>query len=344
MTALTLMMGGALAALVGTVLSDLVSEEIRRRLDLVPRRLVRLAARRLPASVREERVDEWCAEIDVILAQRGATRLPITRLTIGVRFALGLFVAVPSMQPPMATSRRWSVRPAVMVGGVVVAVGLFELAVAQPVLAVLICEGAAVVVALRIALPAVARSRPATLAVTPTALLFLVDIARRLEGGGLPTWVGIATTGILMWQPYLVLRFLRTLPGLWRVGVSVICALTCWTTVLSPRPLSLEALLAGPGVLGILLLVLGASAVAAAMRQPSFTARYPLLMTGAGTTLLAVSVFNIIAGAMPGGSLAYVLASRVTALVALCAFLAVVRTPRWVRLLTETPQTPVSRI
>jgi hypothetical protein len=346
MTKLGLLVFGALAAVFGTVVGDLVSEEIRRRLDQVPRHLVRVAARRLPPASRAERVEEWCAEIDAILARRGATRLPITRLVIGVRFAAGLFAAVPSMRLPAAASRRRSAAPVVVVAGVAAAAGLIELALTGNAISLLICEGVTVVVALRIALPAVPRSGPATLVVAPHVVLFVVDIVRRLEGGSLPAWCSIAGTTLLLWQPYFVLRFIRLLrpvPVFVRGAAVVICSVTCLLTGLSPRPLTPEILCAGPGLMGVLLLGLGMSTVVAGVRQSSFAARYLLLMTGAATTLLAISAFNIVAGAMTAGGVSYMVASRVTAVVAFGIYLAVVRTPRWIRALSETPRTPIGR-
>lgn len=82
-----------LAAITGAAAGELVSEEIRGRLDHLPRRLLRLAARRLPPSLREDLLDEWDAELHEIL--RGVEALPVTRLIRGARFALGLFRAGP---------------------------------------------------------------------------------------------------------------------------------------------------------------------------------------------------------------------------------------------------------
>jgi hypothetical protein len=81
----------AALATVGTVLGDLVSAEVRHRLDRIPMQIVALAARRLPPLVREDRAQEWAAELAAILEQRGASKLPITRLVIGLRFAFGIW-------------------------------------------------------------------------------------------------------------------------------------------------------------------------------------------------------------------------------------------------------------
>jgi hypothetical protein len=69
-------------------LGDLVSEEIRGWLDLVPRAILRLAAARLTSELREAAYqDEWLPELLYVL--RGAESRPITRLIRGTSFALG---------------------------------------------------------------------------------------------------------------------------------------------------------------------------------------------------------------------------------------------------------------
>jgi hypothetical protein len=92
-----------LATLTGTaILGDLVSEEIRVRLDRLPHALIRLAARRLPSDVREDLAEEWTAELHEIL--RGAEALPVTRLYRGTRYGLGLLRAAPSIGRDLSTS------------------------------------------------------------------------------------------------------------------------------------------------------------------------------------------------------------------------------------------------
>lgn len=80
-----------LAGVAGATLGELVSAEIRGRLDKVPFVLLRLAGHRLGHAVRGELLEEWGAELHEIL--RGAEALPVTRLLIGTRFALGLLAA-----------------------------------------------------------------------------------------------------------------------------------------------------------------------------------------------------------------------------------------------------------
>jgi hypothetical protein len=92
-----------LATLTGTaILGDLVSEEIRGRLDHLPHAIIRLAARRLPPDVREDLAQEWTAELHELL--RGAEALPITRLYRGIRYAFGLLRAAPSIGRDLSTS------------------------------------------------------------------------------------------------------------------------------------------------------------------------------------------------------------------------------------------------
>ncbi len=96
MKAVWAFLAAAVAALTGTaVLGELISQEIRGRLDQVPHGLIRLAARRLQPELREDLAEEWTAELGVIL--RGAQSLPVTRLYRGTRYALGLLRAAPSI-------------------------------------------------------------------------------------------------------------------------------------------------------------------------------------------------------------------------------------------------------
>jgi hypothetical protein len=84
--------GAAIVVLTGIAL-DLVSEEARGWLDLVPRGILRFAALRLPEGQRGAIYeDEWLPELDYIL--RGAEARPVTRLIKGTMFSVGLlFVA-----------------------------------------------------------------------------------------------------------------------------------------------------------------------------------------------------------------------------------------------------------
>jgi hypothetical protein len=83
----------ALAVLVAA-LGELVSDEIRARLDSVPFALLTAAARRLPPNQRSDMHEQaWLPELHHIL--RGDHAVPITRLIHGIRFAIGLWLAAP---------------------------------------------------------------------------------------------------------------------------------------------------------------------------------------------------------------------------------------------------------
>ena len=83
---------GFLGVLLVAALGDLVSEEIRGWLDLIPRGILRLAAVQLDQAQRETIYqDEWLPELQFAL--RGAESRPITRLILGTRYALGLLIA-----------------------------------------------------------------------------------------------------------------------------------------------------------------------------------------------------------------------------------------------------------
>jgi hypothetical protein len=87
-------------SLVGAVLvaalGELVSDEIRARLDLVPFALLAAAARRLPADQRADMYDQaWLPELHHIL--RGHEAVPITRLVHGSHYAIGLWFAAPAI-------------------------------------------------------------------------------------------------------------------------------------------------------------------------------------------------------------------------------------------------------
>lgn len=83
---------GVLAFLVLAVVGDLVSEEIRGWLDLIPRGILRLAAMQLDKAQRETIYEEeWLPELEFAL--KGDESRPIMRLIIGIWFAAGLVIA-----------------------------------------------------------------------------------------------------------------------------------------------------------------------------------------------------------------------------------------------------------
>jgi transcriptional regulator with XRE-family HTH domain len=80
--------GGLFAAAIG----DMVSEEVRDRLDQLPRAILRLAARRLNAQERAAIYDdEWLPELTYIL--QGDEARPVSRIYHGTRFAFGILIA-----------------------------------------------------------------------------------------------------------------------------------------------------------------------------------------------------------------------------------------------------------
>jgi len=103
MNASTVAALAVMAGLVGTALGELVSKEIRGRLDKVPTAVLRLAGRRLGVAVRDDLLDEWGAELHEIL--RGVEALPVTRLLVGTRFALGLLAASPRIEKELVATR-----------------------------------------------------------------------------------------------------------------------------------------------------------------------------------------------------------------------------------------------
>jgi hypothetical protein len=82
---------GVLGGLGMTAIGDMVSEEVRDRLDHLPHAVLRLAARRLDPGQRAIVYDdEWLPELTYIL--KGDEARPITRLYHGGRFTLGILV------------------------------------------------------------------------------------------------------------------------------------------------------------------------------------------------------------------------------------------------------------
>jgi excisionase family DNA binding protein len=94
-------LGGLLVIAFG----ELVSEEFRGWLDLLPRGVLWLAARRLDPMKREFIYDDgWLPELTFAL--RGDESRPITRVIKGTYFALGLFIAARKAEaiPPTVST------------------------------------------------------------------------------------------------------------------------------------------------------------------------------------------------------------------------------------------------
>jgi uncharacterized small protein (DUF1192 family) len=88
-------LGGAGTFTVMAAVGDMVSEEVRDRLDHLPHAILRLAAQRLHPDQRSVIYDdEWMPELTYIL--KGDEARPITRLYHGTRYAVGI----------LATARR----------------------------------------------------------------------------------------------------------------------------------------------------------------------------------------------------------------------------------------------
>lgn len=88
-TSIAAYVGGALMALLISVGGDMVSAEMRARLDMIPPLIIRIAALRAPRAMREDLRQEWTDEVVAIMHDRGRDRLPITRLIVGIRASLG---------------------------------------------------------------------------------------------------------------------------------------------------------------------------------------------------------------------------------------------------------------
>jgi len=96
-------LGGVASFAAMAAIGDMVSEEVRDRLDHLPHAILRLAARRLDPGLREDVYDdEWMPELTYIL--KGDEARPITRLYHGTRFALGILAAARRIARRLACS------------------------------------------------------------------------------------------------------------------------------------------------------------------------------------------------------------------------------------------------
>jgi hypothetical protein len=83
---------GVLGGLGMTAIGDMVSEEVRDRLDHLPHAILRLGARLLDQEQRAAVYDdEWMPELTYIL--KGDEARPVTRLYHGIRYAFGILAA-----------------------------------------------------------------------------------------------------------------------------------------------------------------------------------------------------------------------------------------------------------
>jgi hypothetical protein len=83
---------GLVVAVLIAAVGELVSDEIRARLDRIPLALLAAAARRLPPEQRAELYEQaWLPELQYVL--RGDEAMPITRVIHGIRYAFRLWVS-----------------------------------------------------------------------------------------------------------------------------------------------------------------------------------------------------------------------------------------------------------
>src|SRR3954452_12380547 len=102
--------------------------------------------------------------------------------------------------------------------------------------------------------------RDVTLVFLPCTLIFVIDIARRLNGGSLPVWIGITATAVLLAQPYLTVRLAARLHDVprWLDRLMVAAFLAIAVPMLfAPRPLQ-------PGHLAALVIAYFSSEIVAA--------------------------------------------------------------------------------
>ena len=83
---------GVLGGLGMTAIGDMVSEEVRDRLDHLPHAILRLAGRRLDPALRVTVYeDQWLPDLTYIL--KGDEARPVTRLIKGTWFAVGILAS-----------------------------------------------------------------------------------------------------------------------------------------------------------------------------------------------------------------------------------------------------------
>jgi hypothetical protein len=82
--------GALLGSLLWATATDMFKDELRTRLERLPYWLIDMAALRIPAAARSELIEEWQAELAVIL--RDTEGLPLTRLVRGISFSADLLL------------------------------------------------------------------------------------------------------------------------------------------------------------------------------------------------------------------------------------------------------------
>jgi signal transduction histidine kinase/CheY-like chemotaxis protein len=171
-----------------------------------------------------------------------------------------------------------------------------------------------------------------TLVFLPCAVVFCVDIARRV-GGGLPTWVNLITTTVLLAQPYLTVRLaarLRHVPRWLDRLVLVAYVALAVPLILAPRPLRTEALVAL--VAGFCLCEGIAAALLYGKARTRTGANRARLMIAAAATLAFAGMEVLIGlGAMKNANQVLLAASRVLALGSGLGYLVAFLPPRQLR-------------
>jgi hypothetical protein len=100
-------LGSIVTFIVMAALGDMVSEEVRDRLDHLPHAILRLAARRLNSAQRVSIYDdEWLPELTYIL--KGDEARPITRLYQGTRYAVGILCSAHRIASQIDRATRYA--------------------------------------------------------------------------------------------------------------------------------------------------------------------------------------------------------------------------------------------
>jgi hypothetical protein len=112
-------------ALVAAAVLDLLKDEVRGQIERIPYAVLRVARLRLPAELRRRLYDgEWRPELDHIWTR--LERVPLTRLIVGTRFALGLARVAPAVARELGVprSRRVPLPLLLIAGGLGALLGL----------------------------------------------------------------------------------------------------------------------------------------------------------------------------------------------------------------------------
>jgi signal transduction histidine kinase len=174
--------------------------------------------------------------------------------------------------------------------------------------------------------------RDVLLVFLPCTLVFCVDVVRRLSGG-LPTWIGIIATTVLLAQPYLTVRLagrLRAVPR-WLDRTMLLAYLAiALPIVIAPRPLTFTHLSAM--VIAYFTSEIAAAGLLFDKARRRAGANRARLMTAAGATFTFGLVIVFIGlGAMPGANPVLPAISRVLALASGLGYLVAFMPPRALR-------------